>query len=106
MRVYISGPMTGIDDYNFPLFNKVAQELTDLGYEVSNPAEKGIIEGWSWEQYLVLDLHEVLDVDCLVMLPGWENSEGAKLEHYVATALKKQTFAYEEFVSLLEFASL
>ena len=40
--VYISGPMTGIKDLNYPLFNSIAKRLSDAGYAVENPADNYI----------------------------------------------------------------
>ncbi|MBT9158943.1 MAG: hypothetical protein DDT26_00192 [Dehalococcoidia bacterium] len=39
MRIYISGPMTGLHDLNFPAFRDAAAKLRAIGYEVVNPAE-------------------------------------------------------------------
>ena len=39
MRVYIAGPMSGIENSNFPAFHAAAAELRALGHEVVNPAE-------------------------------------------------------------------
>ena len=39
MKVYISGPMAGIENHNFPQFNALATKLRALGVDVVNPAE-------------------------------------------------------------------
>ena len=39
VRVYIAGPMTGIPQYNFPEFDRVATLLRAMGYDVVSPAE-------------------------------------------------------------------
>lgn len=88
MRVYISGPMTGEPDLNFPAFNEVANDLRDKGCEVENPAEKGIVDGWEWEDYLRYDLKRLVECDAIWTLPGWHRSPGAQLEVQVATALR------------------
>lgn len=38
-RVYISGPMSGLPDLNFPAFNAAAQQLRELGLDAVNPAD-------------------------------------------------------------------
>lgn len=86
-RVYISGGMTGLPNHNFPAFDAEAALWAAAGYEVENPADKGIVDGWSWEEYLRYDLKKLLDCDMVVTLPGWENSRGANLEVYVARSL-------------------
>jgi hypothetical protein len=44
-RLYLAGPMTGIEDFNYPAFNAMAERLRAAGYEVKNPADHGTIEG-------------------------------------------------------------
>ncbi len=87
-RVYVSGPMSGINGHNFPAFNAAAEQLRAAGYEVENPADKGVIEGWEWEDYLRYDLVKLLECDEVVALPGWEQSRGAQLEVHVAQSLR------------------
>ena len=86
--LYISGGMSGLPDHNFPAFFAAEDLLTAAGYQVLNPARQGIIKGWEWEDYLRHDLHEVLRADGVATLPGWRLSKGARLEVYVAQALK------------------
>lgn len=39
MRLYLAGPMSGIKDFNAPLFHAEAKRLRDIGHDVVNPAE-------------------------------------------------------------------
>lgn len=103
MKVYISGPMSGIKDENFPTFNAAARALRTLGYEVVNPAEFKVdvtgLEGKGrWVKFLKADIKALMDCDGIVMLPGWQKSEGAKLEHYNAKALDLVIMSLEEAV--------
>lgn len=92
-KVYLSGPMSGMVDHNFPAFNAKAEELREKGVEVVNPAE---LEGESlthpWEWYLRRDIKVMMECDALYMLPGWTNSKGAKLEFSLAQTLKFKIF--------------
>lgn len=82
-RVYVSGPMTGLPNLNFPAFYAEADRLRALGYEVVNPAE--INEGVTdWHACLRNDLRELLTCDAIVLLPNWHGSKGAHLEVHVA----------------------
>ena len=72
--IYISGPISGIKDHNRPLFNMVAAELADQGHSVLNPAT--LPDGLSQGQYMQIFLPMVAVAHELVMLPGWEQSEG------------------------------
>lgn len=87
MRVYISGPMTGYEDHNFPAFNRAADELYEQGYLPANPADTGVIEGYEWSDYMRFDIRLLTYCDAIYTLPGWERSRGALLEMQVATAL-------------------
>lgn len=80
--IYVAGPMSGIKDFNRPLFNKVAIELTDQGHSVLNPAT--LPDGLSQGQYMQICLPMVAVADELVMLPGWEGLEGAYIEFCLA----------------------
>lgn len=86
-RIYISGPMSGLPGHNFPAFDAAEVELKALGYDVFNPAERGITEGWSWADYLRDDLAELLKCDEVAVLPGGWASRGATLEIHVANEL-------------------
>lgn len=87
MRVYVSGPMSGVEDHNFPAFNAAAAHLRTLGYDVVNPADNGADPGLPWSWYLRKDLQQLVDCDAVATLPGWTASRGACLEIHVAHAL-------------------
>ena len=87
-RIYIAGQMTGIPDWNFPAFHAAAAELRAAGYEVENPAENPVPPcGGTWLGYMRMAIAQVATVDAVVMLPGWENSRGAKIERDLAIGL-------------------
>lgn len=84
-RVYLSGPMTGLPDLNYPAFHKKASELREQGYAVANPAEN--FDGQQdipRKTCLRQDLRLLLECDYITFLRGFENSAGALLEAYVA----------------------
>lgn len=85
--IYVAGPMSGIKDFNRPLFNMVAAELSDQGHSVLNPAI--LPDGLSQGQYMQICLPMVAVADELVMLPGWEQSEGAYIEFCLAKKSSK-----------------
>ena len=91
VKIYIAGPMTGLPEYNLPAFAAAAVELESLGYEVTNPGRHGVIEGFTWQDYVRRGLIELLACDAIALLDGWESSRGAKLEVQVAETL----FGYE-----------
>lgn len=85
--VYVSGPMTGYPDHNFPAFNEAAKGLLEDGYWVINPADGGVIDGWEWSDYLRQDIKDLMAADAIYMLPDWRFSRGARLEYTIAVEL-------------------
>lgn len=87
--VYISGPMTGLPEENFPAFHAKAAELRAAGHTVINPAETaaedtaGIPEP-SWHDYLAAAIRRMEQADAIVYLPGASASHGARIEAIVA----------------------
>jgi len=84
-RVYIAGPMTGHADHNYPAFHAAAERFRAAGWVVANPAEN--FDGRTdlpREMYLRADVALLVDCDAIALLPGWEESCGAKLEYLLA----------------------
>lgn len=86
-HLYISGPMSGLPDYNHPAFNEAARLLRAAGYQVTNPAEKALPITATWLQHMRADIRAMMDCDGLAILPGWQNSRGANAEINLAHAL-------------------
>ena len=104
MRIYISGPMTGLPDNNFPAFHRAAAALRARGHEVVNPAE--IDPGVSvdvvgkkafWSACMRADIRALCDCDALALLPGWMDSKGAHLELHLAHRLGMRIGTVAEF---------
>ena len=123
-NVYISGPMSRHDDYNYDAFAEV--ELLLKGAQaatVYNPAKRHCVkEGlfvrprmdWMiWLDYMGDDLNmltQTLTRPCndgkhspyfhyLVSLPGWEDSPGATIERMLAEVAKIECFDWQEIES-------
>lgn len=99
-RLYLAGPMTGFEDFNFPAFNKMAAELRARGYVVENPAEHGVVEGADWADYMAYDLTRLGLCGLVAVLPGWENSKGARLEVHIARELGMKVVNAHDLVSM------
>lgn len=105
-RLYLAGPMSGIPQLNFPLFNAEAARLRALGYDIVNPAEinGGADEivacaAMTAEQYqkhwcacMKRDVAALVKCDGIAMLEGWWNSKGATLERNLALSLGMSVF--------------
>lgn len=108
MRLYLAGPMTGLPKFNYPAFIEAAAGLRDMGHEVVSPAElddpltravamqsvdgapgTGSANGETWGDFLARDVKLLADdgIEGIFVLPGWEESSGARLETFVGHAL-------------------
>ena len=96
--LYISGPVTGVPDYNRRSFASAGVALADAGYTWFDPHDLVNPED-THETAMLLCVNELTErtqkpgirypvprYDGLALLPGWEQSEGAKLEKAVAEA--------------------
>lgn len=85
--VYLAGPMTGIPDYNRNAFFAAEKQLQDMGYTVLNPAYTP--DGLEYDDYLSIGFAMLDCSDAIVLLRGWERSEGAALELQRAKSMQK-----------------
>jgi hypothetical protein len=109
--LYIAGPMRGVAWFNYPLFDRVAKELREAGNEVISPADEDrkhdgfdpfanpshvnpdactFPKTMDFAKTVRRCLDAVLRCDELVLLPGWENSNGAVAELTLAMWLGKR----------------
>jgi hypothetical protein len=85
--VYISGPMTGLPDLNYPAFFEAAKQVEAKGWVAVNPAGNGLPAGLAWVSYMREDIAMLMKCTAILLLPGWEKSKGARLEHHIASQL-------------------
>ncbi len=82
MKIYVAGPITNNPDYA-QQFSEAEKHLTAKGHAVINPVKN---DGFSYKEYIDMGLCELMRCDAIYLLPGWENSSGARLElHYALT---------------------
>ena len=93
MKIYISGKISGTDlTETRARFAAVAKATKRLGYEPVNPLENGLTEHDTWEAHIAKDIADLLQCKAIYMLQGWEDSQGARIEHAVAKELGKVVF--------------
>lgn len=83
MRIYISGKITGTDDY-IQRFTKAEIELLVKyeGAEIINPAtyNQQAPPTFTHAEYMAVCMALLSTCDTIYMLKGWETSPGAKAE--------------------------
>lgn len=84
--VYLSGPMTGLPDYNRAAFNLRAEAFKALGYSVNNPADISVTHGTekSYGFYFKRALRLMLESDVVYVFGDTSNSAGVQMELKVA----------------------
>lgn len=111
MHLYCAGPMGGLPNHNFPAFIEAAKHLRAQGHTVVSPVELDEADGFdhatagnvsagsqTWGEFLARDLAVIAraDVEAVVVLPGWEQSNGAAWETRWARQLGKPVLTYPD----------
>lgn len=100
MKLYLSGPMTGLQDMNYPAFHEAAGKLREMGHEVLSPAERELTVPQTdefWHDLMKRGIRMLLECECLVQLDKWWDSKGACAEFQVAVALGMNVYYFRFF---------
>ncbi len=97
MLVYISGPMTGRENFNAPAFENARIIAEAMSYDVIVPGDGEEHTKWElthqrvtdehMQEYIRRDITDILKVDELWVLEGWKGSFGSRLEVLVAKSI-------------------
>ena len=93
LRVYIAGKITGDVNYR-EKFSKAEQALTAMGHCVLNPAH--LPEGMEQGDYMRICFSMIDCADCVVLLPDWRESSGARLERAYAEKIGKEVVVADQ----------
>lgn len=101
MRIYIAGPMTGLPQFNYPAFFEAAERLRALGHEVENPADNPVPPCNTWRGYMRTAIRQLVTCDCAALLPGWQESRGARIERRLCDDLELPAVSLGEMEKIL-----
>jgi hypothetical protein len=103
--IYISGPMRGYKELNFPAFYKAEEILRSIGVTVPivNPAredeEAGFDSSVSFREVIVIDLMMMAEKRSgLILIEGWEPSEGVAFELEAAKYMGTPAITFEHAI--------
>lgn len=99
--IYLSGPMTGYPESNYPAFRAAARQLREMGHRVYNPAEfphDGDEASFPLRRaFAAYCAFICLEADTIVALPGWEKSRGATAELALARVCGLDVAEFDAF---------
>lgn len=99
MRLYISGGIS-IDPNGYKAKFQAAEDaLRAAGYDVVNPARNPVIPGWTWLDYMRVDIAQIAqNCDGIALLHDWEQSPGARVERTLCEGLGLPVGDLEDWV--------
>lgn len=95
MKIYIAGQIIGLEYQEaFDLFEDADHAISLAGHMPLNPMEVvDQTKGRQYADYLLDALRVVLtEADALYMLPNWQKSKGARIEHAIAEIMEKPIY--------------
>lgn len=99
MKLYLSGPMTGLPDHNREAFNKREGMLKRRGYDVVNPARTDLGPNATWLDYMRVAMRQISEANGIAQLGDWQTSPGALLEASWAASLGMPIATVPEWIA-------
>lgn len=106
MNVYISGPITGVDNLNIEAFANAEKLIIEAGHTPINPHKicEHLPPNSPWVEYMKVCIPKLIhDAHAVFLLPNWDKSNGAQGEVYNAALFSIPCF--ESFTDLIDLLS-
>lgn len=101
---YLSGPMSGIPDFNYPSFVKISEELRDAGIKIESPHEnvwppnhENLSEPQLWQAMMGKSMLQMTRCNGIILISGWPQSKGARRELEFAYGKGWPVFFYDNY---------
>ena len=92
MKIYISGPISGLPKGNREAFEHAAELIRANGHDPVNPHKVCAHITGSWLDYMRADIKALMDADAILLIDGWSDSRGAVVELQIAAMLGLRVF--------------
>ena len=108
MKIYIAGPISGTEDFE-ERFRKAETEICRKGHEPVNPLAIRLLIATTGETAIsygnIMNICKALlgACDAVYMMPGWQRSNGARIEH--AEAINRGLKFYASIDAIPETAA-
>ena len=110
-RIFIAGPMRGYENYNFKKFDHIEELLRQLGFDVVNPArisrkfKESEVNSDIAVYNKIVDMQQDAERTCntILLLDGWQCSEGVKLEVKTASELGMQFLLESDIAEAIKY---
>ena len=110
-RIFIAGSMRGYENYNFKKFDHIEELLRQLGFDVVNPArisrkfKESEVNSDIAVYNKMVDMQQDAERTCntILLLDGWQWSEGVKLEVRTASELGMQFLLESDIAEAIKY---
>lgn len=99
MKIYISGPISGMPYLNKQAFTAAESFILHMGHQAVNPLKNGLRLTAPWADHMRIDIKMLMDCDAVVYLQGCERSRGASLEIDIARRIGMRCMSLSEFMA-------
>lgn len=101
---YLSGPMSGYEQYNYPYFEHCATILRNTGVTIESPHENIWPDGHDemtpdqlWKHMMEICIEQMNRCQGIILIKGWPQSRGAKQELQIAMQRDWPVWYYHDF---------
>ena len=101
---YLSGPMSGYENFNYPYFTQVASVLRRTGVTIQSPHENAMPHDRRnmspealWEYMMELCYAQMDLCGGIILLRGWPQSRGARAELEIALQRNWPVWYYHDY---------